>query len=178
MRNHILATIDEIIVLLEAEIPGNQNSPKNQKLKRRLERDLAKYFRSLEDAFPYGKLAAIYNRNVKESLGSDTWTDGLMKTFPPDYRAALMDCGRLGGYEFDVIRKIHAEMGIPILLHSTEDRLPVINEIRKAGVTEFLRKPFGMGNLVKKLTEILFLASSALAVSNTRKRSGAPYTVS
>ncbi len=84
-----------------------------------------------------------------------TWTDGLMKSFPPDYRAALMDCGRIGEYEFDVIRKIHAEMGIPILLHSTEDRLPVINEIRKEGVTEFLRKPFGMGNLVGKIVEIL-----------------------
>ena len=72
MTGQILATIDEIIVLLEAEIPGNQNSLKNQKLKVRLERDLAKYFRSLEDAFPYGKLAGIYNRNVKESLGSDT----------------------------------------------------------------------------------------------------------
>ena len=89
-----------------------------------------------------------------------TWTDGLMKTFPPDYRAALMDCGRLGGYEFDVIRKIHAEMRIPIFLHSTEDRLPVIDEIRKAGVTEFLRKPFGMGNLVEKLTAILATAPS------------------
>ena len=84
-----------------------------------------------------------------------TWTDGLMKTFLPDYRAALMDCGRLGEYEFDVIRKIHAEMGIPILLHSTEDRPPVINAAREQGVTEFLRKPFGMGNLVGKITEIL-----------------------
>ena len=90
-----------------------------------------------------------------------TWTDGLMKTFPPDYQAALMDCGRLGEYEFDVIRKIHAEMRIPILLHSTEDRPPVINEIRKQGVTEFLRKPFGMGNLVEKLMEILVPGSSS-----------------
>jgi DNA-binding response OmpR family regulator len=89
-----------------------------------------------------------------------TWTDGLMKTFPSDYRAALMDCGRLGEYEFDVVRKIHAEMGIPILLHSTEDRLPVINEVRKAGVSEFLRKPFGMGNLVGKVTDILAPGSS------------------
>jgi DNA-binding response OmpR family regulator len=89
-----------------------------------------------------------------------TWTDGLMKTFPSDYQAALMDCGRLGGYEFDVIRKIHGEMGIPILLHSTEDRPPVINEVKKQGATEFLRKPFGMGNLVGRITAILAPGSS------------------
>ena len=66
MTGQILATIDEIIVLLEAEIPGNQNSLKNQKLKVKLERDLAKYFRSLEDAFPYSKLESIYNKYVEK----------------------------------------------------------------------------------------------------------------
>jgi len=93
-------------------------------------------------------------------LDPHTWTDGLMKTFPPGYRAALLDCGRLGEYEFDVIRKVHTDMGIPILLHSTEDRPPVINAAREQGVTEFLRKPFGMGNLVGKITEILVPGSS------------------
>lgn len=88
-------------------------------------------------------------------LDPHTWTDGLMKTFPPGYRAVLMDCGRLGEYEFDVVRKVHAELGVPILLHSTEDRPPVIKAVREQGVAEFLRKPFGMGNLVGKLTEIL-----------------------
>lgn len=89
-----------------------------------------------------------------------TWTDGLMKTFPRDYQAVLLDCGRLGEYEFDVIRKLHADMGIPLLLHSTEDRPAVINEVRTQGVTEFLRKPFGMGNLVGKIAEILATGAS------------------
>lgn len=62
----VLAELDQIIKLLEAEIPANQASPKNQKLKRRLEKSMAKYFNSLEDAFPYHKLAAIYNRYVEK----------------------------------------------------------------------------------------------------------------
>ena len=66
MTGQILAAIDEIIVLLEAEIPGNQNSLKNQKLKAKMERELAKYFRSLEDAFPFSKLAGIYNKYVEK----------------------------------------------------------------------------------------------------------------
>ena len=91
MTNHVVATIDEIISLLEAEIPGNQNSPGNQKLKVRLERDLAKYFRALENAFPYGKLASIYNRNVKESLGSDTGDilNPLLANFDADLTASV-----------------------------------------------------------------------------------------
>lgn len=62
----VLAELDQIIELLEAEIPANQASPKNQKLKRRLEKSMAKYFDSLADAFPYQKLAAIYNRYVEK----------------------------------------------------------------------------------------------------------------
>ncbi len=61
-----LAELDEVIRLLEAEIPANQASPKNQKLKRSLERDLIKYFKSLDTAFPYSKLAAIYNKYVEK----------------------------------------------------------------------------------------------------------------
>ncbi|MCK5236314.1 MAG: minor capsid protein [Deltaproteobacteria bacterium] len=67
-----IAELDNLILLLEAQIPANPNSPKNLKQRERLERELRKYFRSLEQAFPYSKLAGIYNRNVKESLSSDT----------------------------------------------------------------------------------------------------------
>lgn len=68
----VLQELNEIIEILEAEIPANQESPKNKTLRRRMERMLAKYFNDMGNAFPYGKLAGIYNRNVKESLGSDT----------------------------------------------------------------------------------------------------------
>ena len=61
-----IAELDQIISLLEALIPGNQRSAKNLRLRKRLERELAKYFRSLGDAFPYSKLAGIYNRYVEK----------------------------------------------------------------------------------------------------------------
>ncbi len=67
----VLEELHQIIALLEAEIPANPESPKNKRFRRRLERAMAKYFRDLADAFPYSKLNSIYNRNVKESLGSD-----------------------------------------------------------------------------------------------------------
>ena len=56
--------LNEIIKLLEAQIPASQQSPKNQKLKGQLERKLSKYFRSLEAGFPFSKLAGIYNKYV------------------------------------------------------------------------------------------------------------------
>ncbi len=61
-----LAELDQIINLLEAEIPGNQRSPKNLRLRKRLEREVAKYFDKLERAFPYSKLVEIYNQYVEK----------------------------------------------------------------------------------------------------------------
>ena len=60
----VISEIDSIIVLLEAQIPANPNSTKNIRLRKRLQRELASYFKKLEDAFPYSKLSAIYNRYV------------------------------------------------------------------------------------------------------------------
>ena len=68
----VLQELNQIIDLLEAEIPATPESPKNKRLRRRMERLMAKYFNDLANAFPYGKLAGVYNSNVKESLGSDT----------------------------------------------------------------------------------------------------------
>jgi len=68
----LLAELDQIINLMEAQIPANPESQRNQRLAKRLERSLAKYFKLLEDAFPYSKLAQIYNRYVTEALGEDT----------------------------------------------------------------------------------------------------------
>lgn len=83
MSKEAIAQLDQIISLLEAEIPANPNSPANQRLAKRLQRDVAKYFRSLEDAFPFGRLAGIYNKYVKESLGSETEgiLEALIKAF-------------------------------------------------------------------------------------------------
>ena len=79
----LLKELDSIIELLEAEIPANQESPENKRHRRRMELGLERYFKKLEAAFPYQKLAAIYNGNVKESLGRDTRDilDPLLATF-------------------------------------------------------------------------------------------------
>ena len=66
MTTHQIATIDEIISLLEAQIPGNPQSPKNQKLQGNLEQKIGKYFRSLEDAFPYRLLGKLYDKYVEK----------------------------------------------------------------------------------------------------------------
>ena len=86
-----IAEINQIISLLEAQIPGNQNSPKHQREKRKLELKLAKYFEKLEGAFPYSKLAGLYGRYVKESLGSETRgiLDPILATFDEQFETML-----------------------------------------------------------------------------------------
>ena len=58
--------LTEIIQLLESQIPANPQSPKNQGLEKRLEQELRKYFQSLDNAFPYSKLAGLYNKYVEK----------------------------------------------------------------------------------------------------------------
>ena len=81
----------EIIQLLEAEIPANPQSPKNKRLAKRLEGELAKYFDKLEKAFPYSQLDKIYNRYVKESVGSesDKILNSLLATFDEKLEADI-----------------------------------------------------------------------------------------
>ena len=86
-----VAELDNLIQFLEADIPANPNSPKNQRKKRGLERELRKYFRSLEDAFPYQEIARLYDTFVKESLGSESKDilDPLLATFSDELVFAL-----------------------------------------------------------------------------------------
>lgn len=67
-----MAELDQTIDLLEALIPANPNSPKNERLADRLRRSLARYFRALENAFPYSQVDQLYLKYVKEQLGSET----------------------------------------------------------------------------------------------------------
>jgi len=62
----VVQELNQIISLLEAQIPANPQSPKNQRLAKGLERELVKYFNSIERAFPYGKLSAIYNKYAEK----------------------------------------------------------------------------------------------------------------
>ena len=62
----MIAELDSLIQLLEATIPANPNSPANERLAEGLQRELAKYFGKLENAFPYSKLDGIYNKYVEK----------------------------------------------------------------------------------------------------------------
>jgi len=87
----VVAELDSLITLLEARIPANPNAPANKRREKALQRELVKYFNKLEDAFPYGKLSGIYNRYVKESLGSETRgiLDPLLATFDDKLQADI-----------------------------------------------------------------------------------------
>jgi len=114
----LVAELDSLISLLEAQIPANPSSEKNQKLKRSLERELARYFRKLEDAFPFGRLGRLYNKYVRESLGSETGDilDPILKTFNKKLKADI------AGYLTTIYTSGSAEMitwgktkaGVPI----------------------------------------------------------------
>lgn len=62
----VMAELDNLIQILEAQIPANPNSIGNVRQRKRLQRELSKYFDKLEDAFPYSKLSSIYNRYVEK----------------------------------------------------------------------------------------------------------------
>ncbi len=88
----VLAELDKLIKVLEAEIPANPESAKNIRLKNRLAKVLEKYFRNLEKAFPYSKLDSLYNKYV-ESIRSDTRAilDPLLAVFDTTLKAEIED---------------------------------------------------------------------------------------
>lgn len=118
MTTQVLAELDKLISLLEAQIPANPNSPKNQRQKDRLRRELAKYFQRLAKSFPYKEIDRLYNKYVKESLGSETGNilDPLLAAFYEDLLTEL------NGYLVEIYMSGSAEMvtwgttqaGVPI----------------------------------------------------------------
>jgi len=75
-----LATeLDQLLQEAQDKLPANPLSRKNLKLADDFERDMSKYFKALSAGFPYKRLSAIYNRNVKESVGSET--DAILEPF-------------------------------------------------------------------------------------------------
>ena len=57
--------LDDLIAVLEAEIPANPLAPKNIRLANELERELVKYFNKLEKTMPMKALERIYNKYVE-----------------------------------------------------------------------------------------------------------------
>ena len=82
----VITELNNLIQILEATIPANPESPANKRLAERLQKSLAKYFKSLGDAFPFGKLDSLYSKHIKESVGSDTGNiiDPILKTLQAD----------------------------------------------------------------------------------------------
>ena len=66
MMESVLMELDSVINLLESKLPANPESPENQRLVGRLERNMASYFIDLERAFPYGEVEALYYKLVKQ----------------------------------------------------------------------------------------------------------------
>jgi len=58
--------IDETIELLEAQIPANPASKKNERIQNGMQRSLAGYFRDIDQALDWSALEQIYYRNVKQ----------------------------------------------------------------------------------------------------------------
>jgi len=111
--------LDSLITLLEAQIPANPKSPKNQKLQKRLEEYLAKYFGRLERAFPYSKLDKIYNKYVtKESLNSESESiiDLILASFDKQFQAKI--AGELAKVyisgQAEMISYGKTKLGVPI----------------------------------------------------------------
>lgn len=63
---NLLSELDKTIEALGDTIPANPSSKKNEKIEKRLERLLARYFRSLGQAIDIEALEQIYYRNVKQ----------------------------------------------------------------------------------------------------------------
>ena len=62
----VLQELDNLIKLMEAQIPANPESPANVRRQKELQGKLADYFNKLEKAFPYSKLEALYNKYAEK----------------------------------------------------------------------------------------------------------------
>lgn len=61
-----LQTVEEVLSLLEAELPASPVDPGNARLESRLESELRRYFLALEKALPADELARLYYSQVEQ----------------------------------------------------------------------------------------------------------------
>lgn len=66
MTTTLVDEITELIELVEAGIPANPNAPKNRRHATLLELALRRYFKGLDQAFPYHRLDELYYRHVEQ----------------------------------------------------------------------------------------------------------------
>ena len=60
----MLKELDSLIEALQNTLPANPVAERNEKLAGRLERELAEYFRALDDALPWDAIEQLYYRHV------------------------------------------------------------------------------------------------------------------
>ncbi len=127
MTTQVITELNQIIQLLEAEIPANPGSPQNVKLAKSLEKDLADYFKALEQAFPFDALEQIYYKHVaRESFkeaGSVGDAGDLLDPILAALRASLLY--RLNGYIATIYIAGTAQM---VSYGKTKLGLPVLYE--------------------------------------------------
>ena len=64
MATTLEQSLNEVIAVLEAEIPANPRSKQNANAGDPLERDLKRYFAQIAAVIPEEQLAALYNQYV------------------------------------------------------------------------------------------------------------------
>lgn len=64
--SEVIEELDEVIALIEARLPANPMSSKNQNFAENFEKDLRKYFKNIEDSFPFQEIEKIYLRRAGE----------------------------------------------------------------------------------------------------------------
>jgi hypothetical protein len=90
MSSELNNELNQLVSLLEAQLPANPDAPANRKLERQFANSLALYFQGLADAFPFHKLPEIYYNRMKEAVavnlppGGDDWIDALIRAFRAD----------------------------------------------------------------------------------------------
>ncbi len=64
MTTEVVKELESLISLLEVRIPASP--ARNERLAKKLESDMAEYFRQIEMAFPIENLEQFYYRHVKQ----------------------------------------------------------------------------------------------------------------
>jgi len=79
-----LDELDETIKLLEAQIPANPASDKNESIQKRMQKSLAQYFRNIDQAIDWNALEQLYYRNViiEEAMTPADWKRAYAKGTP------------------------------------------------------------------------------------------------
>ena len=64
--NSLISETEDLMEAVAADPPASQVNPKNKKHITSMEKVMQAYFKRLENAFPMGKVQALYRRHVEE----------------------------------------------------------------------------------------------------------------